>query len=50
MRHKCPEISPWLDQLLSAHPRSPTPSAERIRQAELKILNCINDLVVSHND
>jgi SAM-dependent methyltransferase len=46
MRHKCPEISPWQDQLLSAHPRSPTPSAERIRQAELKILNCINDLVV----
>jgi SAM-dependent methyltransferase len=46
LRHKCPEINSWLDQVLSAHPRSTTPTAERIREAEVKVMNCINDLVV----
>jgi SAM-dependent methyltransferase len=46
LRHKCPEIIPWLNDLLAAHPLTPAPSAECIRQAEIKILNCINDLVV----
>ena len=46
LRHKCPEIITWLDQLISTRSDSPSPSAERIRQAESSILNCINDLVV----
>jgi SAM-dependent methyltransferase len=46
LRHKCPEINSWLDQVLSDHPSSATYTAEYIRQAEVKVLNCINDLVV----
>jgi SAM-dependent methyltransferase len=46
LRHKCPEIIPWLDRLLSTHPLTPPPNAERIRSAEINILNCINDLMV----
>jgi SAM-dependent methyltransferase len=44
--HKCPELIPWLDKLLAAHPFASAPNEERIRQAEINILNCINDLVV----
>jgi SAM-dependent methyltransferase len=46
LRHKCPEIIPWLDNLLKAHTHTPSPSAQSIRQAEIKILHTINDLVV----
>jgi SAM-dependent methyltransferase len=46
LRHKCPEIIPWLDKLLIAHNPITSPSIERIHQAEINILNCINDLVV----
>jgi len=46
LRHKCPEIIPWLDNLLAAHPLMPAPGSERVRQAEINILNCISDLVV----
>ena len=46
LRHKCPEIIPWLDSLLVALPLTHALSAERIRQAEINILSCINDLVV----
>jgi SAM-dependent methyltransferase len=46
LRHKCPEISPWLDMCLSTITFSTPPNAERIRQAEINILNAINDLVV----
>lgn len=46
LRHKCPELTPWLDKLLSDYPSSPAHSADRIRQAEVKVLNSINDLVV----
>jgi len=46
LRHKCPELNPWLDHLQSTQSPSPSPDAERIRQAEIKVLNCINDLVV----
>jgi SAM-dependent methyltransferase len=45
-RHKCPEISPWLDHVQSDHHPSTPPSQESIRQAEIKILNTINDLLV----
>src|SRR4030042_830699 len=46
IRHKCPEISSWLDKVQSDHQSKSPPSNETIRQAEIKILNTINDLVV----
>lgn len=46
LRHKCPEIIPWLDQLMTCIESFPSPTSERIRQAEINILNSINDLVV----
>src|SRR4030066_1853541 len=46
LRHKCPEIIPWLDHVRSALIPFTEPSPEQIRQAENKILNTINDLVV----
>jgi SAM-dependent methyltransferase len=45
-RHKCPDIVPWLIQVLSGYIPSSPPSAYQIHQAELKILRIINDLVV----
>ncbi len=46
LRHKCPELNGWLDRVLSAHAHSTPPSPERIHQAELEIMNTINDLMV----
>jgi hypothetical protein len=46
LRHKCPEIIPWLDQVLSSRLPKPHLSKETIRQAEINILRTINDLVV----
>jgi SAM-dependent methyltransferase len=46
LRQKCPEIIPWLDNLQSIRIPAPIPSEEIIRQAEMKVLRTINDLVV----
>lgn len=46
LRHKCPEVIPWLDQIQSTDIPGPDPGPEIIRQAEEKILATINDLVV----
>ncbi len=46
LRHKCPELNPWLDKVLASIGSLPQPIPEQIRQAEIKILNTINDLVV----
>jgi SAM-dependent methyltransferase len=46
MRHKCPEISPWLDRVLTYHTSIAPPSAAQVRQAELKVMSTINDLLV----
>lgn len=46
LRHKCPEIIPWLDQVQATYKLSSTPSPEQIRQAEISILSTINDLMV----
>ncbi|NJD60792.1 MAG: hypothetical protein C3F13_16975 [Anaerolineales bacterium] len=46
LRHKCPELNPWVDQLLSANPPTFSPSAEQIRAAEIAVMNTINDLMV----
>jgi SAM-dependent methyltransferase len=46
IRHKCPEIILWLDHIQTRVESIPTPTVERVRQAEINILNSINDLVV----
>ncbi len=46
LRHKCPELVPWLDQIKSAHPNTSPLSQEQIRDTEVSILQAINDLVV----
>lgn len=46
LRRKCPEIIPWLDKVISNHPLSSSISAEQARQAEMKVMNTINDLLV----
>lgn len=46
MRHKCPEISVWVDNVLALQAGAPAPEAARLRQAELAILSQINDLLV----
>jgi SAM-dependent methyltransferase len=45
LRHKCPELNPWVDQLLSANPGL-VREQERIRAAEVTIMDTINDLMV----
>ncbi|HSB66166.1 MAG TPA: class I SAM-dependent methyltransferase [Anaerolineales bacterium] len=46
LRHKCPEIIPWLDQAFSTHlPHTPQ-SSEQVRQAELTVHGAIKDLLV----
>ncbi len=46
LRHKCPEIVPWLDQVLHAHATAELLIAEQVRQAEIRVLDQINDLLV----
>jgi SAM-dependent methyltransferase len=46
LRHKCPEISDWLEHCLSTYTSPTSPTSERIRQAEINILKSINDLLV----
>jgi precorrin-6B methylase 2 len=46
LRHKCPEITPWLDKIHAAHRFSYPLPPERIRESELLVMNTINDLLV----
>ncbi len=46
LRHKCPEITSWLGQIQSSYLPDHLPTSEVIRQAEIKVLSTINDLVV----
>jgi len=46
IRHKCPEIIPWLDLVKSKHNPTTSSSLKQIRQAEITVLNTINDLIV----
>lgn len=43
MRHKCPEIDDWLDQVMAQAQVETTP--EQVRQAETAVLQSINDLL-----
>ena len=49
LRHKCPEISSWVDGVLELFPEQP-PSPDEIRAAEVKILESIMDLVIYVHD
>ena len=44
MRHKCPEIEPWLDSVLKDQRNEKSPLA--IRLAEVRVLKSITDLLV----
>ncbi len=46
LRHKCPELNPWLDQVVSSPPLALQPTPEQIRTAEITIMDTINDLLV----
>lgn len=53
LRNKCPQISPWVDQVI-AQANSPLPAGEGlglgvradVRAAEIAVMNAINDLLV----
>lgn len=46
LRHKCPDIIPWLDQVVSTNIPTVSQTVDQVRQAELKVLSSINDLLV----
>ena len=48
IRHKCPEIEGWLNWIMAQAPRRPTPKTNR--QAEIAVLESIDDLVVYVTD
>lgn len=45
LRHKCPQISKWVDQVMAQAPVF-HPSPEEVRQAEILVLGYLEDLVV----
>lgn len=45
MRHKCPDLNAWLDQVMNFAPAEPL-DAEEVRRAETTVLRCIEDLIV----
>jgi ubiquinone/menaquinone biosynthesis C-methylase UbiE len=45
LRHKCPTLNDWLDEVTAKEGQSPNDPA-KIRQAEEKVMNTINDLMV----
>ncbi len=46
LRHKCPELKEWLDNLMKKEGGDQPPNPEDIRQAEIDIMKSINDLIV----
>lgn len=44
-RHKCPQLNPWLDHVMAVD-QSVTYNSAEIRQAEVKILASLTDLIV----
>ncbi len=45
LRHKCPQVAPWLDELMADAPQS-LPAPVEVRAAELIILKRFDDLLV----
>lgn len=49
VRHKCPQIIPWLDQIYTSHRSSEDvagPNPQEVYSAEQSVLQAINDLLV----
>ena len=46
LRHKCPELNEWLDEVMINKGKNQPPAPEKIRQAEIEIMKTINDLIV----
>jgi SAM-dependent methyltransferase len=46
LRHKCPQISPWLDKVAAALPADLAATPAEIRQAELAVLQRLQDWLV----
>jgi SAM-dependent methyltransferase len=46
MRNKCPQVNPWLEQVMALPEATQDADAKTIRDAEKTILRVINDLVV----
>ena len=46
LRHKCPELNEWLDDLMIKDGGDQTPNPEDIPQSEIDIMKSINDLIV----
>lgn len=46
LRHKCPALNPWLDGLLAGGIPAEAPDPAQVRQAEVRILQSMTDLVV----
>ncbi|RKZ08576.1 hypothetical protein DRQ25_08740 [Candidatus Fermentibacteria bacterium] len=46
LRHKCPELNEWLDDLMVKEDVYQPPGPEEIRRAEIDIMKSINDLIV----
>ena len=44
MRHKCPQINPWIDKIMARNVPPATP--EEIRQSEIHVLEKIQDLLI----
>lgn len=46
MRHKCPEIAPWLDQLQAEFAAEPFPAGAELRRHELAVLAKLEDWLI----
>ena len=46
LRHKCPEISSWLDKILNNVDENTLKDATSVRQAEISVMKAINDWLV----
>lgn len=46
LRHKCPQLEEWLDKVVSARAGRSDLSEDAVRQAEIAVMQSINDLLV----
>lgn len=46
LRHKCPELNEWLNKVISTAMNNCDSTQEEIRQAEMTVMQSINDLLV----
>ena len=46
LRHKCPELNSWLNKVQSREKSDGGPTADEVRQAEITVMQSLNDLLV----